>query len=34
MRGKKEFAVFSLNDPLPFIIEGIMIPYLWIKRGF
>jgi D-aspartate ligase len=34
MKGKKEFAVFSLNDPLPFIIEGILLPYLWIKRGF
>jgi D-aspartate ligase len=34
MKGKKEFAVFSLSDPLPFIIEGILLPYLWIKRGF
>ena len=33
-RGKKEFAVFSLKDPLPFLIEYAMIPYLWYKRGF
>ncbi len=34
MKGKKVFAVLSINDPLPFIAEVIMIPYLWIKRGF
>ena len=34
MRGKKEFAVFSFRDPLPFFMEIIMIPYLWFKRGF
>jgi predicted ATP-grasp superfamily ATP-dependent carboligase len=34
MKGKKEFAVFSLNDPLPSLIEIAMIPYLWLKRGF
>lgn len=34
MKGKKEFAVFSLNDPLPFLAEVAMLPYLWIKRGF
>jgi D-aspartate ligase len=34
MKGKKEFAVFSLNDPLPFLIEVALLPYLWIKRGF
>ncbi len=34
MKGKKEFAVFSLNDPLPFFAEVIMLPYLWFKRGF
>ena len=32
MRGEKEFAVFSLDDPLPFIAELLMIPYLWFKR--
>jgi D-aspartate ligase len=34
MKGKKEFAVFSLNDPLPFLVEVALLPYLWIKRGF
>jgi len=34
MRGKKEYAVFSFKDPFPFFIELIMIPYLWLKRGF
>lgn len=34
MRGKKEFAVFSLNDPLPFLAELAMTPYLWFRRGF
>ena len=34
MKGEKEFAVFCLDDPLPFFIEIGMIPYLWMKRGF
>ena len=34
MKGKKEFAVFALDDPLPFIAEMAMVPYLWKKRGF
>lgn len=34
MRGDKIFAVFSMKDPLPFFMEILMIPYLWIKRGF
>jgi predicted ATP-grasp superfamily ATP-dependent carboligase len=34
MRGKKQDAVFSLNDPLPFVAEVALIPYLWVKRGF
>jgi predicted ATP-grasp superfamily ATP-dependent carboligase len=34
MKGKKRFAVFSINDPLPFFVEILLIPYLWIKRGF
>ena len=33
-KGEKEFAVFSLNDPLPFIGEFFLLPYLWRKRGF
>ncbi|MCK6620531.1 MAG: ATP-grasp domain-containing protein [Calditrichaceae bacterium] len=34
MKGKKEFALFSFQDPLPFFAEILMIPYLWLKRGF
>ncbi len=34
MRGKKEEAVFSVSDPLPFVMEMALLPYLWIKRGF
>ncbi|MFW9876983.1 MAG: ATP-grasp domain-containing protein [Candidatus Thorarchaeota archaeon] len=34
MKGNKEFAVFSFEDPLPFFMEIVMIPYLWWKRGF
>jgi predicted ATP-grasp superfamily ATP-dependent carboligase len=33
-KGKKHFAVWSLTDPLPFIAEILMLPYLWKKRGF
>ena len=33
-KGEKEFAVFSMNDPLPFIGEFFLLPYLWRKRGF
>jgi predicted ATP-grasp superfamily ATP-dependent carboligase len=34
LTGKKEFAVFSSKDPLPFLMEFVLVPYLWIKRGF
>ena len=34
LKGLKKDAVFSLSDPLPFLAELIMIPYLWMKRGF
>ena len=34
LKGKKQFAVFSIKDPLPFIVELLMLPYLWKKRGF
>jgi len=34
MKKKKEFAVLSLDDPLPFVAEIAMIPYLWKKRGY
>ena len=32
--GKKHFAVLACNDPLPFIMELIMLPYSWRKKGF
>lgn len=34
LKGRKEFAVFSFRDPVPFFMEFFMIPYLWWKRGF
>jgi D-aspartate ligase len=34
LRGRKQFAVLSLTDPMPFIAELFMFPYLWRKRGF
>jgi D-aspartate ligase len=34
LKGKKEFAVYSSKDPLPFIMEILSSPYLWYKRGF
>lgn len=34
LKGKKQDAVLSLKDPLPFVMEILMIPYLWKKRGF
>lgn len=34
LKGKKQFAVMSLRDPIPFIAELAMLPYLWQKRGF
>lgn len=33
-KGKKHFAVWSLTDPLPFIAEILILPYLWKRRGF
>ncbi|MFZ2498672.1 hypothetical protein [Methanosarcina sp.] len=32
LKCKKEFAVLSLDDPLPFIIETLILPYLWMTR--
>ena len=32
-RGKKTFSVLSLKDPLPFLAEIFMLPYIWKKRG-
>lgn len=34
MKGKKEFALFSFQDPFPSVAEILMLPYLWLKRGF
>lgn len=34
LRGVKEFSVLSRKDPLPFIMEFLLVPYLWWKRGF
>ena len=34
LKGKKHEAVLSLTDPLPFFMELVMLPYLWMKRGF
>ncbi len=34
-KGQKEFAVMSLKDPMPFIVELAMLPQLfWQKKGF
>lgn len=34
LKGKIQDAVFTREDPLPFLAELLMIPYLWLKRGF
>lgn len=34
MSGKKELAVFSWDDPMPFLVELFLAPLLWKKRGF
>lgn len=34
LKGKKQDAVLSIKDPLPFFVELILLPYLWRKRGF
>ena len=34
LKGRKQYAVFSLTDPLPFVAEIFVLPYLWKKRGF
>ena len=31
-KSEKEFAVLSLEDPLPFIVETLILPYLWVTR--
>jgi predicted ATP-grasp superfamily ATP-dependent carboligase len=32
LQGEKEFAVFSVDDPLPFVCETLMLPYLGKTR--
>lgn len=32
LRCEKEFAVLSIDDPLPFIAETLILPYLWMTR--
>jgi len=34
LKGKREFAVYSGKDPLPFIMEVFLAPYFYFKRGF
>ncbi len=32
-KGKTEWAVYSVRDPLPFFVELFLSPYFWYKRG-
>ena len=34
LKGNKEFAVFDIHDPLPFLAEILMLPYFWVRKGF
>jgi D-aspartate ligase len=34
IRYHRSDAVWSWSDPLPFVMEGLMAPYLWWKKGF
>ncbi|MBA7630451.1 D-aspartate ligase [subsurface metagenome] len=34
LAGEKEYAVWSLSDPLPMIMEWLLLPYFWRKKGF
>jgi predicted ATP-grasp superfamily ATP-dependent carboligase len=34
IKGKKAFAVYSIKDPLPFLVEVFLAPYFWYRRGF
>jgi D-aspartate ligase len=34
LKGEKEYAVWAKDDPLPFLCEIILLPYLFMKRGF
>lgn len=33
LKGKREFAVYSGKDPIPFIVEVFLVPYFYFKRG-
>lgn len=34
LKGEKEYAVWSLRDPLPFVFEIFLLPWLFKTRGF
>jgi predicted ATP-grasp superfamily ATP-dependent carboligase len=34
LAGEKEYAVWSVSDPLPMIMEWLLLPYFWRKKGF
>lgn len=34
LKGKKELAVFSWDDPWPFMVELFRAPVMWLQRGF
>jgi predicted ATP-grasp superfamily ATP-dependent carboligase len=34
LKGKKEYAVWSVEDPLPFFLEILLLPYLLKTRGY
>jgi predicted ATP-grasp superfamily ATP-dependent carboligase len=34
LAGEKEYAVWSFSDPLPMIMEWLLLPYFWRKKGF
>jgi D-aspartate ligase len=34
LKGRKTMAVFAVDDPLPAIVEILLVPYLWVRRGF
>ena len=33
LKGKKEYATFSMDDALPFIIEAILVPYRLVQKS-
>ena len=34
LSGRKGYAVWSWRDPMPFVVEVLLAPYLWWKKGF